>query len=360
MDDHNTERVGLGILGGGQLARMLLQAATSLGLDVAVMEGAPDSPAGRLARYEIVGGWDDAAALRRLAAVAPVVTLENEFVPARSLYLLEELGVVVVPGSAALAAAQDKLHQKARLDGAGLPVPPFMPVEDAADVLRAARELGWPLLLKRRRNGYDGYGNRAPSRWSMVDGIRLPSTIDHRPSTIDYPVVETVQRDGVCHHVYAPADVAPEVAARAAEIARAAVVALDLEGVCGVELFLGEDGVLTVNEVAPRVHNSGHYTIEACVTSQFENAVRAALGLPLGATELIAPVATMVNLLGAPDSPVEPRGLSEALAVPGAHVHLYGKRGSRPGRKMGHVTALGATRAEATAIATRAAGYISV
>jgi len=408
MDDHNTERVGLGILGGGQLARMLLQAATSLGLDVAVMEGAPDSPAGRLARYEIVGGWDDAAALRRLAAVAPVVTLENEFVPARSLYLLEELGVVVVPGSAALAAAQDKLHQKARLDGAGLPVPPFMPVEDAADVLRAARELGWPLLLKRRRNGYDGYGNRvlrgpddiapaiialrgtpdparpeaeralmvegyvrftrelavmvvrAPSRWSLGVGIRLPSTIDHRPSTIDYPVVETVQRDGVCHHVYAPADVAPEVAARAAEIARAAVVALDLEGVCGVELFLGEDGVLTVNEVAPRVHNSGHYTIEACVTSQFENAVRAALGLPLGATELIAPVATMVNLLGAPDSPVEPRGLSEALAVPGAHVHLYGKRGSRPGRKMGHVTALGATRAEATAIATRAAGYISV
>jgi len=428
MDDHNTDRVGLGILGGGQLARMLLQAATSLGLDVAVMEGAPDSPAGRLARHEIVGAWDDEAALRRLAAVAPVVTLENEFVPARSLYLLEELGVVVVPGSAALAAAQDKLHQKARLDGAGLPVPPFMPVEDAADVLRAARELGWPLLLKRRRNGYDGYGNRvlrgpddiAPAiialrgtpdparpeaeRALMVEGyvrftrelavmvvrsrksevgsrklsvgdaavgdsatnaaipgIASPDrAFDFRLPTSDYPVVETVQRDGICHHVYAPADVAPEVAARATEIARAAVAALDLEGVCGVELFLGEDGALTVNELAPRVHNSGHYTIEACVTSQFENAVRAALGLPLGATDLLAPAATMVNLLGAPDSPAEPRGLAEALAVPGAHIHLYGKHGSRPGRKMGHVTALGATRAEATAIATQAAGYISV
>jgi len=187
----------------------------------------------------------------------------------------------------------------------------------------------------------------------MVDGIRLPSTID-------YPVVETVQRDGICHHVYAPADVAPEVAARATDIARAAVAALDLEGICGVELFLGEDGALTVNELAPRVHNSGHYTIEACVTSQFENAVRAALGLPLGATELLAPAATMVNLFGAADSPPEPRGLAEALAVSGAHVHLYGKRGSRPGRKMGHVTALGATRAEATAIATQAAGYIRV
>jgi len=391
MDDHNTARVGLGILGGGQLARMLLQAATSLGLDVAVMEGASDSPAGRLARHEIVGGWDDDAALRRLATVAPVVTLENEFVPARSLYLLEELGVVVVPGSAALAAAQDKLHQKARLDGAGLPVPPFMPVDDAADVLRAARELGWPLLLKRRRNGYDGYGNRvlrgpddvAPAvaalrgtpdparpeaeRALMVEGYvrfaRELAVMVVRSRTSDfvtYPVVETVQRDGICHHVYASANVAPEVAARATEIARAAVVALGLEGICGVELFLAEDGALTVNELAPRVHNSGHYTIEACVTSQFENAVRAALGLPLGATELLASAATMVNLLGAPDSPAEPRGLAEALAVPGAHVHLYGKRGSRPGRKMGHVTALGATRADATAIATRAAGYISV
>jgi len=425
MDDHNnTERAGLGILGGGQLARMLLQAATSFGLDVAVMEGAPDSPAGRLARHEIVGGWGDEAALRRLAAVAPVVTLENEFVPARSLYLLEELGVVVVPGSAALAAAQDKLHQKARLDGAGLPVPPFTPVEDAADVLRAARELGWPLLLKRRRNGYDGYGNRvlrgpddiAPAiialrgtpdparpeaeralmvegyvrftrelavmvvRGRQASGVRRQASggtpaggnetgthavapelsLASRLSPLAYPVVETVQRDGVCHYVYAPADVAAEVAARATEIARAAVAALDLEGVCGVELFLAEDGALTVNELAPRVHNSGHYTIEACVTSQFENAVRAALGLPLGATALLAPAATMVNLLGAPDSPAEPRGLTEALAVSGAHIHLYGKRGSRPGRKMGHVTALGTTRAEATAIATRAAQCIRV
>ncbi len=417
------ERVELGILGGGQLARMLLQAATTLGLDVAIMEGSPDSPAGRLARHEIVGAWDDEGALRQLAAVAPVVTLENEFVPARALYLLESLGVTVVPGSAALAAAQDKLRQKARLDDAGLPVPPFAPVEDASDVLRAARDWGWPLVLKRRRNGYDGYGNRllrgpddiAPAidalrgpastdpsrpgaerallvegyvrfarelavmvvrgRQSSVAGtsagdsgiggraVAPGSSFDVRRPTFDsltYPVVETVQRDGICHHVYAPAAIAPEVAARAEGIARAAVAALDLDGVCGVELFLGEDGALTVNELAPRVHNSGHYTIEACGASQFENAVRAALGLPLGATRMLAPAATMVNLLGAPDSPAAPRGLSEALAVSGAHVHLYGKRRSRPGRKMGHVTALGASVEETTAIATRAATSLIV
>jgi len=190
-------------------------------------------------------------------------------------------------------------------------------------------------------------------RWSMVYVV-------HRPSTIDYPVVETVQREGICHHVYAPAEVAPDVAARATEVARAAVAALDLDGVCGVELFLGEDGAITVNEVAPRVHNSGHYTIEACVTSQFENAVRAALGLPLGAPDMVAPAATMVNLLGAPDAPESPSGLAHALAVAGAHVHLYGKRRSRPGRKMGHVTALGTTRAEAAARATRAAAAMIV
>jgi 5-(carboxyamino)imidazole ribonucleotide synthase len=169
-----------------------------------------------------------------------------------------------------------------------------------------------------------------------------------------------VQRNHICHQVYAPAAIARHVAERAAVIARAAVEALGLHGVAGVELFLAADGAITINELAPRVHNSGHYTIEACLTSQFENAVRAALGLPLGDTRLVAPAAAMVNVLGARDAPARPAGLAAALAVPGAHVHLYGKRRSRPGRKMGHVTALGATVDEAARLAMAAASCITL
>ena len=380
----------LGILGGGQLARMTLLAASALGIDVAIMDLAPDSPAGRLTRHEVVAAsWGDEAALRQFAALAPTITLENEFVPARSLYVLEEAGAIVVPQSSALAAVQDKLHQKTCLAAAGLPVPPFRPVEDARDVLAAARDMGWPLLLKRRRNGYDGYGNRTlrgpddvipamatlqgagdrphAERALMVEGFvafdreLAVMVVRGRDGEVrQYPVAETVQRNHVCHHVCAPADVPSYVAARAAALARAAATALDLRGVVGVEIFLMADGSVAINEMAPRVHNSGHYTIEGCVTSQFENAVRAALNLPLGETHMIAPAAAMVNLLGSREAPGRPDGLEDALAVPGAHVHLYGKGRSRPGRKMGHVTALGATVEAAMSAATRAAGTIVI
>src|SRR3989440_3650634 len=379
----------LGILGGGQLGRMLLAAATALGLDVAIMEPAPDSPAARLTRQEIVGAWDDEAALHRLAGCVTAITLENEFVPAPSLRLLEQCGCTVVPSASALAIVQDKLHQKEQLAAAGLPVPPFRPVTDAADVLACARELGWPLLLKRRRNGYDGYGNRtlhgpehaapamaalqgpvdclAEERALMVEGyvcfareLAVMVARGRDGQVRLYPVVETVQRNHICHQVYAPATIARDVAEQAAVIARAAVEALGLHGVAGVELFLVADGAITINELAPRVHNSGHYTIEACVTSQFENAVRAALGVPLGDTTLVAPAAAMVNLLGAREAPARPMGLAAALAVPGAHVHLYGKRRSRLGRKMGHVTALGATVDEAARLAVAAASCIAI
>jgi 5-(carboxyamino)imidazole ribonucleotide synthase len=379
----------LGILGGGQLGRMLLAAATALGLDVAIMEPAPDSPAGRLTRQEIVGAWDDEAALHRLAGCATTITLENEFVPARSLRLLEQYGCTVVPSTSALAMVQDKLHQKEQLAATGLPVPPFRSVTDAADVLACARELGWPLLLKRRRNGYDGYGNRtlhgpedvAPAMAALQGPVERPA--EERALMVEgyvgfarelavmvargrdgqvrlYPVVETVQRNHICHQVYAPAAIARGLAEQAAVLARAAVEALGLQGVAGVELFLAADGAITINELAPRVHNSGHYTIEACVTSQFENAVRAALGVPLGDTTLVAPAAAMVNLLGAREAPARPAGLAAALAVPGAHVHLYGKRRSRLGRKMGHVTALGATVDEAARLAMAAAACITI
>jgi 5-(carboxyamino)imidazole ribonucleotide synthase len=175
---------------------------------------------------------------------------------------------------------------------------------------------------------------------------------------VSYPVVETVQRDHVCHVVKAPAPVPGEVAARAADVAQRAVAAVGAVGSFGVEMFLRRARDIVVNELAPRVHNSGHYTIEACLCSQFENHVRAVLGWPLGGTTMVAPAAAMVNLLGAAKAAGHPHGLERALAVPGAHVHIYGKAMSGAGRKMGHVTALGASLDEALATAQRAAAEI--
>jgi 5-(carboxyamino)imidazole ribonucleotide synthase len=174
-----------------------------------------------------------------------------------------------------------------------------------------------------------------------------------------YPIVETVQRDHICHVVRAPAPIAPAMAASAPTIAERAVAAIGGIGVFGIELFATADAVL-YNEIAPRPHNSGHYSIEGCVTSQFENHLRAVLGLPLGATDLVAPAAVMVNLLGTRTGPARAEGLAAALAVPGAQIHVYGKLASRPGRKMGHITALGATLAEAEARAQRAAAALRI
>jgi 5-(carboxyamino)imidazole ribonucleotide synthase len=373
----------IGIFGGGQLAQMLTQAAISLGVETTIFERAPDSPAGRLTQREIVGPWEDEAALARFAGSCDLVTLENEFVDAGILQALEARGLPVYPSAATVGVVQDKLAQKERIAAAGLPVPAFRGVESPAAVLEAARELGWPLVLKARRNGYDGYGNatlRGPEdlgaawerlargaggllveAWApFVRELAVMVVRARSGETLAYPVVETLQQNHICHVVQAPAALAPATAAAATELATAAVRAAGGVGIFGVELFELADGRLLYNEQAPRPHNSGHYTIEGCVTSQFENHLRAVLGWPLGSTELRAPAAVMVNLLGRRDGPVSDGALVEALAVPGAHIHLYGKREGRVGRKLGHVTALGATLAEAEAVARRAADLVMI
>jgi 5-(carboxyamino)imidazole ribonucleotide synthase len=376
----------VGILGGGQLARMTAGAASRLGIEVAILEREAGSPAGRLAAREVIGGWSDRAALSALAAGTLAVTLENEFVDAAALDWLAARGVPVFPTPRTLALVQDKLAQKRFMADAGIPVPAFRAVETREDIARAGAEWGWPLVLKARRDSYDGYGNatlRVPDDiapacarlgWperallveAWVDFARELAVMVARGrggACAVYPAVETVQREHICHIVRAPAPVTPEVAARAAGIARAAVEAIGGIGVFGVELFQTADGAILYNEIAPRPHNSGHYTIEGCVTSQFENHLRAVLGLPLGEPGLVVPAAVMVNLLGAKGRPAGPAvaaGLAAGLAVPGAHVHLYGKAASRPGRKLGHVTALGATLEEAEARAQQAAAAITI
>jgi 5-(carboxyamino)imidazole ribonucleotide synthase len=371
----------LGLVGGGQLAKMTAQAAAQFGCRVAILERREHTPASGLADFQFLGDWDDPADLMRLAAVSDVLTLENEFVDAEALAHVERHGRPVFPGAGTVKIVQDKLWQKQAVAAEGLPLPRFADTPTRADVARFAESAGWPLVLKTRRNGYDGKGNftvRAAAdlaaAWAALRGdanalfaeawfpfareLAVMITRTRAGECVTYPVVETVQRDHICHVVKAPADVPAETAARAAEAARCAVAAVGGVGTFGVELFLAADGTVAVNELAPRVHNSGHYTIEACDCSQFENHVRAVLGWPLGSPRLRAPAAVMVNLLGAGPGPGRPAGLDEALAVPGVAVHVYGKTTSAKGRKMGHVTALGETTAEALARAERAAGMI--
>jgi len=374
--------VRLGIIGGGQLARMTTLAALPLGVEVAVLENDPHCPAARLAPAFVPGDWRDPAVLLKFAAQCDVITLENEFVDAAVLARLEAAGHQVFPGAACLAMIQDKFKQKQALQQAGLTVPAFRAVNSPADIHQAGQDFGWPLVLKTRRNGYDGKGNfTLRSEADIAAGLQalgegqdvllveafFPfakelATIVTRGrdgAVAAYPVVETVQRHHVCQTVKAPAQIPEAAALRAAALARQAVETVAGVGSFGVEMFLSATGDLAINELAPRVHNSGHYTIEACDCSQFENHVRAVLGWPLGSPRMVAPAAVMVNLLGRERASGRPQGLEQALRQTGARVHLYGKRSAGPGRKMGHITVLENSVAEALAVAERAAAEIS-
>lgn len=372
----------IAILGSGQLAKMMAQAAAQLGCRIKTLEAKPN-PEPLLNWPVQVGDWNDPDTLVAFANGADVVTLENEFIEADALAELEEEGYALHPSAATMARVQDKLLQKETLANAGLPTAQFRAVETSEEIFAAAGDFGWPLILKRRKLGYDGKGNatiHSPddvhSAWEKLGGgayalfveqfcpfkgeiatiiTRARPKNGESPQTVAYPIVSTLQQDHICHTVSAPADLTPEQAAIATQIALKAVEAIDGTGSIGVEFFVMPDGRLLINEIAPRVHNSGHYSIEACHCSQFENHIRAILGWPLGSSAMCAPAAAMVNLLGNSDGFAMPSGLDDALAIEGAHLHIYGKSRSMKGRKMGHVTALGETPAAALATALRAA-----
>jgi 5-(carboxyamino)imidazole ribonucleotide synthase len=371
----------LGIIGGGQLARMTAIAALPLGVEVVVLEKNPHSPAARLSPDCIVGDWADRETLLKFAGRCDVVTLENEFVDAAALEVLENAGHKVFPSAKCIAIVQDKFTQKSALQNAGLAVPKFCAVKSPEEIVAAGNKFAWPVILKTRRNGYDGKGNftlKSPddiaAGWQALGGdknklmveawfpfikeLAVIVTRGRDGATAVYPVVETIQRNHVCHVVKAPAQIADELAQRAAALAKRAVEAVGGVGSFGVEMFLSATGELVINELAPRVHNSGHYTIEACDCSQFENHVRAVLGWPLGNPLMVAPAAVMVNLLGTEKTSGQPRGLDAALRMTGARLHLYGKLMSGPGRKMGHITVMENSVDEAQAVAERAAKQI--
>jgi len=342
----------LGILGGGQLGRMLAQAAARLGLDVTILERETDAPAGRVAAHTIVGAYDDPVALKALAERADVVTFEFENVPAASVEELTRLGVEVAPGAQALAVAQDRVVEKTFLNAKGVATVAFAAADSAAGCVEAVTRIGAPCLMKTRRDGYDGKGQTwvehaadAAAAFQRLGGkpviLEAPADFTRELSIIAargrdgaiaiYPLAENHHEKGVLRRSVAPAQVSPAAAEQAERIAARVLTGLDYVGVIGIELFELKDGSLLVNEIAPRVHNTGHWTQDGCAVDQFEQHIRAVAGWPLGPTAAVARV-EMINLLGE-----EVEAWRRFAAEPETRIHLYGKREAKAGRKMGHV-----------------------
>jgi 5-(carboxyamino)imidazole ribonucleotide synthase len=348
----------IGIIGGGQLGRMTAQQAKRMGFYVTVLDPWPNCPANHIADKQIVGDLYDSEKLRQLAEASDVLTYDVEHIDVQTLKTLEMEGYIIHPSPNLLETIQDKLKQKQVLAQHNVPIPRYEAIDTiTADYLASAQ---FPIVQKTRFGGYDGKGvvvlnspadlTRALTGASIIEEfIDLKKELavmvarTQQGETVCYPVVEMVfdNQTNICDIVFAPARISPSMATQAQQIALQAVTALEGVGIFGVEMFLTQDEQVLVNEIAPRPHNSGHYTIEACITCQFEQLIRAVSGLPLGDTTLLRPVA-MLNLLGAEDMIGTPliEGLSEALAIPGLTFHFYGKEITKPFRKMGHVTVL--------------------
>ena len=364
----------LGVLGGGQLGRMFAMAAQSLGYRVCVLDPAADSPAGSVADRHLRAEYLDAAALAEMGALCGAVTTEFENVPAQALATLAR-HCRVTPSAEAVAIAQDRIEEKRFIEGCGVPVAPYRAIRQVSDLEDLAAAL-LPGILKLARLGYDGKGQArvatvaeaieafedfaaagpAPAcvlerRLDLAREISVIVARGGDGQAVTFPVGENVHVDGILASTTVPAGIGDALASRARQAAATIAQRLDYVGVLCVEFFVLGDGSLVANEMAPRPHNSGHWSIDAAVSSQFEQQARIMAGLPLGATDLLCP-SVMLNILGdawlMQGQPREP-DWAGALAHPGAKLHLYGKREARAGRKMGHLTVVAATAAAARA-----------
>jgi 5-(carboxyamino)imidazole ribonucleotide synthase len=367
----------VGMVGAGQLARMTSQAATGLGIGFRVLAASATDSAAQVCAGTVTGDYTSLSDLRAFAAGCDVVTFDHEHVPAPHLAALEQAGQQVRPSAAALRYTQDKLAMRDRLTGLGVPCPRYSQVADQAEVTKAAADWGWPIVLKAVSGGYDGRGVWVCQTPAEADAVlahpvrlfaeehvgfdaELAALVARSPhgQAAAYPVVQTVQRGGVCHEVLAPAPGLPAGGAvQAQRIALELAGELGVTGLLAVEFFSTSGGLL-VNELAMRPHNSGHWTIEGARTSQFEQHLRAVLDLPLGDPRPTAPCVAMANVFGGTDPGVYTRYTHVMAADPGVKLHLYGKS-VRPGRKIGHVTALGADMPGARERAVRAAAYLA-
>ena len=378
------------MIGGGQLARMTHQAAIALGQSLRVLAADPGDPAAQVTPEVVLGSHTDLDALRRAAQGVAALTFDHEHVPTEHLEQLVAEGVTVHPPPQALIHAQDKLVMRRKLEALGAPIPAYAAVRSVDDVDAFAERTGAPVVIKTVRGGYDGRGvvlardlthAREAVAGYLADGVEvmleervawrreLSALVARSPfgQGAAWPVVQTVQRNGICVEVIAPApELSDELGAQAQQLGLGLAEALGVVGVLAVELFETTDGALLVNELAMRPHNSGHWTMDGAVTSQFEQHLRAVLDYPLGDTAARAPVTVMANVLGAPQTPemsVDERLHHLFARMPDAKVHLYGK-GERPGRKLGHVNLVG-DRADAEGVAAlreradRAAHWLS-
>lgn len=361
----------IGMLGGGQLGRMFTIAARTLGYKVIVLEPDPGSPAGQLADQHRVAAYDDEQALLAFGQQCAVITTEFENIPAKTLEFLTRF-CPVHPSAQAVATAQDRIVEKEFVRSCGLLPVPFAAIRQSTDIAAACEQVRFPAILKTARLGYDGKGQitvhnpqetaQAFQQLQQVDcvleqrielereiSVVLARNVEGRSEC--FPVAENVHRHGILHQSIVPARIPDDLAQSAKAAAKRIADKLDFVGVMAVEFFVTREGALLVNEMAPRTHNSGHYTLDACVTSQFEQQVRMVCGLPFGETRLHTPV-VMVNLLGDLWGGSQP--VWDALfASPASKLHLYGKQAARPGRKMGHFCTLAADTGQAMTEAER-------
>ncbi len=358
--------IKLGFLGAGQLARMSALQAFRFGIQIAVFsDRKEDEPVQFMTPYSYSGSFDSVDDMVEFARSCDVITLENEFISSEILQEVQDKsGTPIYPSPRSFALIENKLIEKQTFENAGIPVTPYRLVKNEADLIAFGAEFGWPYLLKSSKGGYDGYGNsKATNLESAIKGFQdlggvnghdilaeafVPFTKElavqvarNETGIVVYPCCETVQEHHICVAVLSPAPIEEKYQLKAQELAVKAIEAIDGKGIFAFEFFLTESGDVLLNESAPRPHNSGHYSIEGCISSQFENHVRSVLGLPLGSAQMTSPAVAMINLLGTHNRPAETDLMSEALSIENGHLHVYGKVQSKVGRKMAHFTLLG-------------------
>ena len=370
----------IGIFGGGQLGKMLTLEAKKMGYKVITLDPTPSSPCARVADEQIIASFDDRDAALNLAKRSDVLTYEFENVNADIIEYLEKEGFFVSPSSQVLKITQNRIKEKKFLRSQGILTTDFRAILKSSQLEEAREKPGLPAVLKTATSGYDGKGQivlrekkdveKIPEsltsrkliweKWvPFVKEISVICTRGARGEIKTFPVSENIHRSNILHMSIVPARIPTEAKEKAVEIAKKVAEKLKAIGTIGIEMFLLEEGTIMVNEIAPRVHNSGHYSIEACYTSQFEQHLRAICGLPLGSTKLLSAV-VMVNILGEElrDKKTMLSGIDKALAIPGVNLHLYGKDEVRAGRKMGHITVLADSVPEAIRRAEKAKNFL--
>ncbi len=361
--NHVTSKTVLGILGSGQLARMTCLAATTFGIQTHVYCTEKEtSPAEHTATKTVKGSFEDVQNILDFCESCDVITLENEFIDQNILEMIDErFPGKLFPNSKTFKKIGDKISEKESFANAGIRVTPFKKVKTIEDVSRFAETHHYPVVLKSSKGGYDGYGNitiksaeELEIKFPLLKGDLLVEAFipyekelaiiiarNKKGEMISYPIAHTIQENHICHFVSVPADISPKIESEIKATAKLAMTTIDAVGIFAFEFFLTKEGVLYLNESAPRPHNSGHYSIEGCETSQFHNHVRSVMNLTLGEAHLKSPAVLILNLLGTGEHIAELSPLHHFLSVKGGHLHLYGKRFSKKGRKMGHFTLLG-------------------